>query len=138
GDLAQVRGEGAGDTHRGEVGAEVLLVHETAFLDEIQKLVGGAGDWHGNDSEEPDPRPSYKATVHGSQVTGVQSEQRPASFGHCGCKGARGMSKRHRGVGPPHARDLGLRAEVDCTEASKSATPRRGFWPSTTTLPSVR
>jgi hypothetical protein len=27
-------------------------------------------------------------------------------------------------VGPQHARDLGLRAEVDCTEASKSATPR--------------
>jgi hypothetical protein len=29
-----------------------------------------------------------------------------------------------RCVGSQHARDLGLRAEVDCTEASKSATPR--------------
>jgi len=27
-------------------------------------------------------------------------------------------------VGPEHARHLGLRAEVDCTEASKNATPR--------------
>ena len=32
--------------------------------------------------------------------------------------------KALRRVGPQHARDLGLRAEVDCTEASKRATPR--------------
>jgi hypothetical protein len=37
-----------------------------------------------------------------------------------------------RRVGPQHARDLGLRAEVDCTEASKSAAPFRPaelHWP---------
>jgi hypothetical protein len=37
-----------------------------------------------------------------------------------------------RRVGPPHYQDLGLRAEVDCTEASKSAAlfrPAELHWP---------
>src|SRR5262249_25613851 len=38
-----------------------------------------------------------------------------------------------RRVGPEHARDLGLRAEVDCTEASESAAlfrpAERRIWP---------
>ena len=46
----------------------------------------------------------------------------PIGSGHIGRIGQ--MASMLRRVGPQHARDLGLRAEVDCTEASKRATPR--------------
>jgi hypothetical protein len=39
-------------------------------------------------------------------------------------RGQNGLDSMLRCVGPQHAQDLGLRAEIDCTEARKSATPR--------------
>src|SRR5439155_7396638 len=50
GDLSRLGRHGAAGACLGDVRAQALVVHDTALLDETQKLVGGSRGGHGDDS----------------------------------------------------------------------------------------
>src|SRR5262249_3049974 len=68
--------------------------------------------------------PHHACCVHPRRYERLLSGGGELAFTNC-CPSLNCLPRKmHRRVGPQRARDFGLGAEVDCTEASKSATPR--------------